>query len=107
MKAFREAVCEHFGCSTEDYIRTVFFLCAVQKNKPLLKIAWWIEPDVVVESIKCIEEMADAKALNELDDVFTEYRHALHDMGLANSKFRVSTNSLNELFKRVQGLKTS
>ncbi len=104
MKPFIEAFCEHYGCQPEEFTRKVFFFCAVQKNKTLLKIAWFFETRGVVESKKIIQEVANAKALHQLDDAFFDYRHSLHDMGLANSTYRVSTHSIKEVFKLVQGL---
>jgi hypothetical protein len=79
----------------------------VHRNEFLRKVAWWWEPPSVREALKIIEEIGEITAFAQLHDIFTDYRHTIHDLGLADSKFRISTKSVTDVYKIVHGIELS
>jgi hypothetical protein len=107
MKNFKEAFCQHFGCSAGDYCEEVYFRCVVKPHSPFTRVLWWMDSPVVAKSKEFIEHIAAAQTGDEMDEALEDYHFWLQTNGVDDSKYRISGKTVGNLFALVMHGKQS
>lgn len=105
-KTFREAFCDYFHVSPENYTREAVFKCLYPHAVFFFRICYPLQTVTIIESMQFINMVGQTRTDEELEDVISDYHNDMKDRSTYLARrwnMRVSARAvakINQIIRR-------